>query len=105
MERLSILCIALSIIGLIGLFVFGYGYDTVMPISDITAEKEGMWVSVCGNLSGSNRSGNWFGTITDSTGQIRVVAFNMSLETGQRCVHGIVSIYKGDIEIIAKSYD
>lgn len=105
MDRLELISLILAGIGILGLAVFGFGYENKVKISEIREGMEGMWVKVCGNVSGKVVGENWFGRISDGTGDIRAVAFGFEVGGGYRCIEGIVESYKGELEVIVKRYD
>lgn len=106
MDRFELLCLMVAGIGILGMLLIGWGYENAVKVGEIGDEMVGVWVKVCGNLSGRYSGENWFGELRDGTGKIRVVAFGLSgIRPGPACIQGIVESYKGELEIIMKRYD
>ncbi|MFB6292241.1 MAG: exodeoxyribonuclease VII large subunit [Candidatus Nanohaloarchaea archaeon] len=77
-----------------------------VAVGDIKKSWTGKNVKINGEVTGFHRSGSTaFIDINDSTGEILVVDFDSSeqVETGEKVnVTGHVSLYEGELEIIAK---
>lgn len=101
--------IALALIGIVALFfIVKYQQQNTVKISDL---KQGQIERITGMINSVyiSKDGHTFLKVTDSSGEISVVAFKSSnidtynLEIGdQISVLGRVEEYKGSLEIIAK---
>jgi len=110
--KLSLAC---SLLGLLSIFlVSGYVSEAILDIGSVTGDITGVAAKVCGNVTYRHVSKNnhLFFRLTDSTGTISVVVFNStarsmdgnpySIEEGDDiCAFGEVSMYKGEVEILA----
>lgn len=115
--KLSLVCLACSVAGLVGLFFFtAHVTGMVVNIGEIGYHQEGMSMKVCGELVKHyvSRSGHMFMELQDSTGTINIVVFRdevhnivgmspLELTVGDSaCMRGDVEVYKGQLEILPK---
>lgn len=80
-----------------------------VEIEELTASTTGEVVTVEGEVvSSSFRDGNLFLTVKDDTGELKVANFNSqkNFQEGDNvAVSGQVTLYEGEVEIIADSIE
>jgi len=106
------ICLVLSVIGLIVLFIGVNLVNTKTNIGDIDESYIGKTVLISGNISSNYyNNGNVFLDVKDQTGKIKAVVFentmkklNINPKEISGCVEikGSVNEYKGELEIIAE---
>lgn len=107
-EALPRLSIAVALAGLLSLFIVGASLDARVLLKDVDWSDEGQRVKACGAVEGkrTSRNGHTFFTLNDNSGKISIVVFNSTRSTvpkGRVCVAGEVNVYRGKLEIIAKT--
>ncbi|MCX6815355.1 MAG: exodeoxyribonuclease VII large subunit [Candidatus Aenigmarchaeota archaeon] len=103
-KQLAKLCLIITVIGIIFLFVVANLQIEEVSIGNISNKDVGKVVAITGSVEGFySKTGNIFFTLNDNTGNISVVMFNsdLSLVGKSVAVTGKVSLYKSKIEVIA----
>jgi len=105
------ICLVLSVIGLVVLFVGVQFTNVKTNIGNIDKSYIGRVVFIRGNVTSNYyKNGNLFLTVKDDTGEIKVVAFENTVKklninpkiNGYIEIKGNVKEYKGELEIIAE---
>jgi RecJ-like exonuclease len=103
--------VAVAIIGLLGLFLYGAAGSTAYSVSEL-GKLEGRTAAISGTASSmsTSKAGNTFFMLSDGTGQINVAVFHDSgidvsqLKNGASVeAKGTVQEYQGRLEIVASS--
>lgn len=114
-EKLKKICLAVAIIGIVGLVIFTYSLEPVtIRAGEVTDRDIGRYVQIDGQIKAlSINDGNIFIDFVDETGEIKIIMFERDargkdiydLKTGNITVIGKIILYKSQLEIQAEKIE
>jgi len=109
MDKVMLVFLILAVVGITGLWIIsGHVSSVEFKIGDITADNAGTFARVSGSIQRLSESEDgYFLTMSDSTDSIKAVIWkrsfpHLNLTENQNVeIIGTISLYRGEIEIIA----